>query len=70
MNRVERHTRVSPNLGNTDVLKGKLYEELASLEHRLNRLRGGYTQTDLTLCQTYKEMIHGRRELLNRLSVN
>jgi hypothetical protein len=70
MSKVERHMKVSPNLDNLEVLRGKLSEELTSLEHSLNRLRGGYTQNDLSLCQTYKEMIHGRRELLNRISVN
>lgn len=70
MSRQERFTRVKHNLGNVDTLKGKLSEELVSLEYRLSRLRGGYTQADLSMCQTYKEMIHGRRELLYRISAN
>ena len=69
MTQQDHFTKVTPNLTNTDILRGELSNQLATLEHRLSQLRGGYTQKEISLCQTYKEMIHGRRKLLEKISM-
>ena len=69
MGKPARFTKVIPNLGNTEILRGELSDQLATLEHRLRQLQGGYTHKEISLCQTYREMIYGRRALLQQIKV-
>ncbi|MFI2812068.1 MULTISPECIES: hypothetical protein [Microbulbifer] len=48
-------------------LRQQLEEEIAWLDRQMEAARGDGEELDLTLVQTYKEMIFSRRALLGRI---
>jgi len=55
------------HLSGTDKLREQLIGEITRFERQLANLKGADEPVDFSLIQTYKELIHARRELLNRL---
>jgi hypothetical protein len=55
-------------LQNIQVVKEKLIEELVELESQMERLKGSGDPVNLSLIQTYREMIHSRRAFFNQLN--
>lgn len=49
---------------NANQLRDKLEREIKGLERKLEQLRLGEGRIDYSLEQTYREMIHERREML------
>ena len=52
---------------NSCLMRDRLNQEITRLERDLERLQCNDRALDLSLEQTYKEMIHARRELLSSL---
>jgi len=55
------------HLSGTDKLREQLISEITRFERQLASLKGADQPVDFSLIQTYKELIHARRELLDRL---
>ena len=51
----------------THYLREQLISEITRLERALEQLRTGDNNRDYSLQQTYREMIHSRREMLASL---
>lgn len=52
---------------NSCLMRERLHQEIKRLERDLERLQCNDLGLDLSLAQTYREMIHARRELLSSL---
>ena len=59
------HSHMS--MSETHALKEKLIREMLDLDKQRENLEIGASQMDFSMVQTYKEMIHSRRMLLNQL---
>ncbi len=57
----------APNLNDTSLLKDQLIREITSLERLRENVNLNDNTVDFSMIQTYKEMIHCRREMLNGL---
>lgn len=57
----------SANLKGTGPLREKLVGEITRFERQLDALKGSDEPVDFSMLQTYKELIHSRREMLNQL---
>lgn len=55
------------HLSGTDKLREQLINEITRFERQLANLKGTDQPVDFSLIQTYKELIHARKELLDRL---
>lgn len=55
-------------LHNTDLVKQQLLQELVELEKQMDALKSGGDAVDFSMIQTYKEMIHSRRQFFNELN--
>lgn len=55
------------NLYGTERLREKLVGEITRFERQLGALKGGEGPVDFSLMQTYKELIHARRQMLDQL---
>lgn len=60
-------THASPRLENVQAVKQHLLEEIIDLESKMDKLKGSGDPVDLSLIQTYREMIHGRRKFFAEL---
>jgi hypothetical protein len=54
-------------LQNVQAVKERLLEEIIELESQMDKLKGSGDPVDLSLIQTYREMIHSRRKFFNEL---
>jgi len=57
----------SANLRGTDQLREKLMGEITRFERQLDALKGSEEAVDFSMLQTYKELIHSRKEMLDQL---
>ncbi|MDB6062632.1 MAG: hypothetical protein JWM78_2735 [Verrucomicrobiaceae bacterium] len=55
-------------LQNIQAVKARLLEEIIELESKLDKIKGSGDPIDLSLIQTYREMIHGRRSFFAELN--
>lgn len=53
-----------------DLTKNRIQAEITNLERQLERLSIDSDTVDFALLETYKEMIHARRELMSSLPVS
>lgn len=60
------HTGLS--ISDTNALKEKLVREMLELDKQRQELEIGASEMDFSMVQTYKEMIHSRRMLLDKLN--
>lgn len=67
MTRNRHAVGVGVNLGSTEDLRDKLVAEITAYERQQAALKLNGTQVNFSMIQTYKELIHARREMLNRL---
>ncbi|MGD8176394.1 hypothetical protein [Marinimicrobium sp. ARAG 43.8] len=58
---------VDTNFEKTGPLREKLLGEITRFERQLNALKGSEQPVDFGMMQTYKELIHSRREMLDQL---
>lgn len=56
------------SLHNTDLVKQQLLKELVELEKQMDVLKSSGDAVDFSMIQTYKEMIHSRRQFFNELN--
>jgi len=63
-----RETLAGVRLQNVQAVKEKLLEEIIELESQLDRLKTSGAPLDLGLMQTYREMIHSRRQFFAELN--
>ncbi|WP_347331600.1 hypothetical protein [Marinimicrobium locisalis] len=57
----------SANLKGTEQLREKLVGEITRFERQLGALKSSDEPVDFSMMQTYKELIHSRREMLGQL---
>ena len=62
-----RAAHVGVNFNNTTLLKARLQDEITQLERQLQHLRQSDQAANFAMLESYKEMIHSRRELLSGL---
>ncbi len=62
------HSLAGANLNDTHALKEKLMREMLELDKQRELLETGAFKHDFSMVQTYKEMIHARRVLLDQLN--
>jgi hypothetical protein len=55
-------------LRNIDAVKQKLLEEMVELECQMEKLKGSSKLVDLSLVQTYREMLRSRKAFFNQLN--
>jgi hypothetical protein len=55
-------------LENTGALKQKLLQEIVALEKQWQAMDAASAAFDFSMQQTYKEMVHSRKQLFNALS--
>ena len=55
-------------LQNIQAVKAHLLQEIVELETKLEKIKGSGDLIDLSLIQTYREMIHSRRAFFSELS--
>lgn len=67
MTRNRNSLGVGVNLGSTEDLRDKLVAEITAYERQQAALKLNGTQVNFSMIQTYKELIHARRDMLNRL---
>ena len=70
MTRAPRATHVGVSFNRTDPLRMQLIREITCLERQLEHLKLEQVRVDFSMMQTYKEMIHSRREMLGSLPRN
>ena len=58
---------VGVNLGRTEGLRDQLVAEITEYERQQAALKLNGNQVNFSMIQTYKELIHARRDMLNRL---
>lgn len=59
---------LSPNYQDTHGIRDKLLMEIADLQGKLDKVEGSPSQDNLSVMQTFKEMIHSREQMLSNLS--
>jgi hypothetical protein len=64
----QRDTVGGIKLQNVQAVKSQLLEEIIELETKLDKIKGSGDPIDLSLIQTYREMIHSRRAFFNELN--
>ena len=57
----------SANLKGTEQLREKLVGEITRFERQLDALKSSDEPVDFSMMQTYKELIHSRRQMLGQL---
>ncbi len=57
----------SARLKGTEQLREKLLGEITRFERQLSALKSSEGPVDFSMMQTYKELIHSRREMLGQL---
>ena len=63
-----RHTvGVGVKLGRTEALRDQLVAEITEYERQQASLKMNGNHVNFSMIQTYKELIHARREMLSRL---
>ncbi|WP_250461388.1 hypothetical protein [Microbulbifer litoralis] len=62
-----RSAHVNISESETRKLRRQLESEISWLHRQMEELRGDETELDLSLLQTYKEMIFSRRAMLGRI---
>jgi len=67
MTKVQRAQHVGIGFNSTCLLKEQLIREITSLERQRDSVRLVNNTVDFSMLQTYKEMIHSRREMLSEL---
>lgn len=65
---LKQETAGGARLQNTRLLKERLLEELVELDKQLEVLSEQGDRVDFSMMQTYKEMIHSRKTLFNKLN--
>jgi len=65
--RQPRANHVGVNFNNMTLVKAQLQEEITRLERQLENIQSDDQGAKFALLQTYKEMIHSRRGMLNEL---
>lgn len=55
-------------LQNIEAVREKLLEEIVMLESRMEQVKAAGSPMDFSLIQTYREMIHSRKQLFLDLS--
>ena len=55
---------VNVDNGNSTAMRDQLMREITTLERKLEQLSQIDGKVDYSLAQTYREMIHSRREML------
>lgn len=63
-----RENLTGVRLQNIQAVKEKLLEEMVELESKMEKLRGSIDPANLSMMQTYREMIHGRKAFFNTLN--
>ncbi|HEY3699275.1 MAG TPA: hypothetical protein VGK97_08090 [Spongiibacteraceae bacterium] len=63
-----RETLAGVRLQNVQAVKEKLLEEIIELESQLAKVKSSGDPLDLSLIQTYREMIHSRRAFFTELN--
>lgn len=63
-----RETHADVRLQNIQAVKEQLLKEIIELESQLDRLKTSGNPLDLSLVQTYREMIHSRRQFFAELN--
>lgn len=64
----KRQTLGGVPLRNTELVKQQLLAELVELEKQMEVLKSDANRVDFSMIQTYKEMIHSRRQFFNELN--
>ncbi|MFT4887817.1 MAG: hypothetical protein ACJA2D_002612 [Pseudohongiellaceae bacterium] len=59
---------LAPNFNNTDAIRDRLLLEIADLNGKLDGVDTIQSQENLSTAQSFKEMIHSRRQMLGNLS--
>jgi len=67
--KTSRVTHVGVNFNNTTFLKAQLEEEITKLERQLHHMHTDQDGANFAMLESYKEMIHSRRDMLQDLSV-
>lgn len=65
---LKQETAGGARLNNTSLLKEQLLEELVELDKQLEVLSEQGARVDFSMILTYKEMIHSRKALFNKLN--
>lgn len=65
-----RAAHVGVNFNNTTLVKARLREEITRLERELETLQQSEQGANFSMLQTYREMIHSRRGMLNELPLD
>jgi len=63
-------TLVNVDNQNSQLMKERLMHDITRLERKLEQLKISDDNRDFSLQQTYREMIHSRREMLGSLPTN
>lgn len=63
-----RESLAGVRLQNVDAVKQKLIEEMVELERQMDKLKGSSSLVDLSLVQTYREMLRSRRAFFDQLN--
>ena len=63
----QRAHHVGIGFNSTSLLKDQLIREITDLERQRDGVRLVNNTVDFSMLQTYKEMIHSRREMLSDL---
>lgn len=67
MPKPNKNLGVGVNLGHTDPLRDKLIAEITAYERQQAALKLHDNKFNFSMVQTYKELIHARREMLQHL---
>lgn len=67
MNHPSATALVNVDNQNTQVLRQQLIREITGFERQLEQLKINDENRDFSMQQTYREMIHSRREMLTSL---
>ena len=63
-----RETLAGVRLQNVEAVKQRLLEEIIELESQLDKIKSSINPLDLSLVETYREMIHSRRQFFAELN--
>lgn len=68
MNKYKNAVGVGVNFGDSEGLRDKLVAEITEYQRQEAALKlNGSKQVDFGMIQTYKQLIHARRQMLDRL---
>lgn len=67
MSRHQQSVGVGITLGRTEALRDKLIAEITEYERQQAALKLNGDQVNFSMIQTYKELIHARKDMLNKL---